>query len=121
MLDLKLLIEKILLESLIRDRLISIYNKTIDVKKEYEKNKIRFKSSREESKKNLNHYILKRIELRYQLGDLLKGKPVLSKGKVLETEEDLDEYIINKDAQFNDLIVLSSRLLPNSQSFTGPL
>lgn len=121
MLDLKVLIEEVLLESVIRQKLISIYNKAIEAKKEYEKNKIRFKSSKEDSKKNLNDYVLKRIELRYELGDLLKDKPVLAKGKILKTEEDLDQYIFNKDIELSDLIVLSSRLLPNASSFTGPL
>lgn len=121
MLDLKLLIEQILLENVIREKLLSIYNKIIESKKQYEKNKKLFKDSKENSKKNLSDFILKRIDLRYELADLLKGKPVLPKGKILETEEDLDEYILNKEIDLNDIIVISSNLLPNPKSFTGPL
>jgi hypothetical protein len=121
MLDLSLLIEEVILENIFRDKLYSIYNKTLEAKRKYEKNKNIFKNSKEDLKKNLSDFVLKRIELRYELADLVKNKPVLLKGKIVKTEQDLDQYISDKDIDLKDLIILSSRLLPNSQSFTGPL
>jgi hypothetical protein len=121
MLDLSLLIEEVILENIFRDKLYSIYNKTLEAKKIYDKNKNIFKNSKEDLKQNLSNFVLKRIELRYELADLVKNKPVLLKGKIVKTEQDLDQYISDKDIDLKDLIILSSRLLPNSQSFTGPL
>jgi hypothetical protein len=120
--DLNSIFEQVILEGILYDKIKDIQLQTLESKKNYDQGRIKFKGDNSNLKKNLSNFILKRIELRYKLADLIKGKPILKGGRKIQNEKDLDEYIFFKDKELHDLILLHSRTLPNpEEKFTAEL
>lgn len=127
MFNLSLLIEEVLLENVFEEKLMSIHTDLVKAIEEFKKNRKLHKGSKIDLNTDLVIYNSRRIELRKKLGELLKGQPVLEKGKVVKTQEDLDEYIWYKENDKLDryrlegLINLRSTDLPYSHKYKGPL
>jgi len=122
--DLNIILEQVLLEESIRQSIIEIVLKTKKAKTNFDTNKKLNQKNTKNIKDNLNQFILKRLELRYELADLVKDKPILSGGRKIKTEKDLDEYIFNKDSDsiFHVIILLHSKTLPNpEEQFKGTI
>jgi hypothetical protein len=122
--DLKIILEQVLLEESIRQSIIEITLKTKKAKATFDTNKKLNQKDAKNIKDNLNQFILKRLELRYELADLVKDKPILSGGRKIKTEKDLDEYIFNIDSDsiFHGIILLHSKTLPNPEKqFKGTI
>lgn len=122
MFDLDVIIEQVLLESLVRDKLTEISENLTTLKNNYDRSKKINSDDKTKLKSILSNFILKRIDMRYDLADLVKNKPLLKGGKRIVSEKDLDEYIFNMNQQFPNLILIHSSLFPNpEQQFRGPL
>lgn len=122
--NLNIILEQVLLEESIRQSIIEIVLKTKKAKTTFDTNKKLNQKNTKNIKDNLNQFILKRLELRYELADLVKDKPILSGGRKIKTEKDLDEYIFNKDSDsiFHGIILLHSKTLPNpEEQFKGTI
>jgi hypothetical protein len=127
MFDLKLLIEEVLLENYFVEELLKIHGDTLEATKEFEKNKKLYRGSKKDLNIAIVIYNSNRIHLRKQLQDLIKDKPVLAKGRVAKTQQDLDEYIWDKEndkldrERLEGLIALHSSTLPSSDKYRGKL
>jgi len=122
MFDLRFIIEQVLLESLVRDKLTEISENLTKLKNDYDRSRKINREDKNKLKVILSNFILKRIDMRYDLADLVKNKPFLKAGKRIVSEKDLDEYIFSMNQQFPNLVLIHSSLFPNpEQQFRGPL
>ncbi len=122
MFDLDVIIEQVLLEGLIRDKLIQISGDLKKSKDDYDRLREIYRKDKNKIKSLDSDFIIKRIDMRYELADLVKNKPLLKGGRRIVSEKDLDEYLEHWNSVYDTLYIIMSYTFPNpTKHFQGPL
>jgi hypothetical protein len=125
MFNLSLIIEQVLLENKVRDKVEEIADKLIKLKDDHDRLRKIYRTDKNKIKSLDSDFILKRIDMRYELADLVKNEPFLKKGRSIVSEKDLDEYIENwksLDKKYDILYIIMAYTFPNpTKHFQGLL
>lgn len=124
MFDLGFIIEQVLLESSLGDKLREISGNLEKLKNDYDRLRKIYKTDKPKIKSLANDFIIKRIDMRYELADLVKkNKFYLKNGKRVESEKDLDEFIQYwKTTKYDNLYLIMALSFPNpTKHFQGLL
>jgi len=123
MFDLNFIIEQVLLESVLSEKLNNISINLRTLKDDYDRLRKTYKNDKTKIKSLDNDFIIKRIDMRYDLGDYVKNHKIirLKNGRPIVSEKDLDDYIQYwKTIKYDNLYLIMSLSFPNpTKHFKG--
>jgi hypothetical protein len=125
MISLNFIIEQVLLEGVLGDKLEVISKDLKTLKNDYDRLRKIYKNDKTKIKSLDNDFIIKRIDMRYDLGDYVKNHKIirLKDGRPIVSEKDLDDYIQYwKTIKYDNLYLIMSLSFPNpTKHFKGLL
>jgi hypothetical protein len=125
MISLNFIIEQVLLEGVLGDKLKVISKDLETLKNDYDRLRKIYKNDKTKIKSLDNDFIIKRIDMRYDLGDYVKNHRIirLKDGRPIVSEKDLDDFIQYwKTIKYDNLYLIMSLSFPNpTKHFKGLL